>query len=480
MPLTDPQVIEEIRLYAPHAHDAATRESWAEIDSYYKRESEIKFPEAVEGETGDAASLRRLLVHTNFCKTVVNSTVTMAMASGIKAVALAEDGEGELEDKVAARVFNVTDVRRLLRYASRHGAAWLQVLESDRVKPYRVHKAEVARRIMMTEDPERERGVLVMQTFERRQPMVEGGLKERYYVARWYEWSDDRSVVGRRDFVSVGSADNWQRRRLENGAWQASFPYMPWVYVPNREEDSIPEQSDVLDGLEVFKQYDALRVKFLKALEDESFRQIFLANVGEEAAKNILAAGGVNVWYAKNRAGEAPPEMQVAAPADQRQFLEGLKDLVDSLATVTRTSVLELNERPVQDIPAQTLRVLYGPQIERVTETTEHVNPALSLAASIILKKQVRLTLKPRLPISEDKEHQNKKGLLDSNAYSIRQMLMDSGFTREQAEEIFAMRLEELRRINEVEVAKEEQLIDAEGEKAVEVARARPASRPAA
>src|SRR5690606_31054128 len=249
------------------------------------------------------------------------------------------------------------------------GAAWLQVLEDDKVKPYRVHKPHVARRVMMTEDPERERGVLVMQTFERRQPQVQGGHKETYHVARWYEWDDERTRVWRRDFVSFGG-DDWRRRQLENGRWQASFPYMPWVYVPNREEDTIPEQSDVLDGIEIFKQYDALRVKFLKALEDESFRQIFLANVGKEEAKAILAAGGVNVWYAKNKVGENSPEMQVASPADQRQFLEGLKDLVDSLATVTRTSVLELNERPVQDIPAQTLRVLYGPQIERVTETT--------------------------------------------------------------------------------------------------------------
>src|SRR5690606_16748516 len=220
----------------------------------------------------------------------------------------------------------------------------------------------------------------------------------------------------------------------------------------------------------------ALRVKFLKALEDESFRQIFIANVGEEAAKAILAAGGVNVWYAKNKVGENSPEMQVASPADQRQFLEGLKDLVDSLATVTRTSVLELNERPVQDIPAQTLRVLYGPQIERVTETTEHVNPALSRAASIILGRDVTLTLKPKLPISEDKEHQNKKGLLDSNAYSIRQMLMDQGYTEQQAERIFRMRLEELRRINNLEVAMEEDLMKAEADQEIRVAAAQPPS----
>lgn len=469
MPLTDPQVIDEIKLYSPHAHDEATRASWDEIDLYYKREAEVKLPEAVEGETGDLASLKRLLVRTNFAKTIINSTVTMAMASGIKATS------GGQEDKAAATLFTPVDTRRLIRWLSRFGAAWLQVLENDKVKPYRVHKPHVARRVMMTEDPERERGVLVMQTFERRQPQVQGGHKETYHVARWYEWDDERTRVWRRDFVSFGG-DDWRRRQLENGRWQASFPYMPWVYVPNREEDTIPEQSDVLDGIEIFKQYDALRVKFLKALEDESFRQIFLANVGEEAAKAILAAGGVNVWYAKNKVGENSPEMQVASPADQRQFLEGLKDLVDSLATVTRTSVLELNERPVQDIPAQTLRVLYGPQIERVTETTEHVNPALSRAASIILGRDVTLTLKPKLPISEDKEHQNKKGLLDSNAYSIRQMLMDQGYTEQQAERIFRMRLEELRRINNLEVAMEEDLMKAEADQEIRVAAAQPPS----
>jgi len=476
MPLSDKQVIEELKRYGgTHAHSDATREKWDEIDKFYRGENEIKLPEAVEGELGDAASLQRLKVHTNFCKTIVHSTVTMAMASGVKAVRQAEDGGGgELDDEEAAKVFAQTDIRRLIRYASRYGAAWLQIIEADREKRYRVHKPHVARRIMMDEDPEKERAVLVLQGFERQ----EGAEKKKYYVARFYEWDDERARVSRRDFVSEDGSD-WKRRALPKNQ-SGPFRYMPWIYVPNREEDTIPEQSDVLDGLEVFKQYDALRVKFLKALEDESFRQIFLANVGDDVANRIKASGGLNVWNAKNRAGEHAPEMQSVSPADHRQFLDGLSDLVDTVATVTRTSPLELNERPVQDIPAQTLRVLYGPQIERVRETTEHVNPALSRAASLILKRPVRITLTPRLPISEDKEHQNKKGLLDSNAYSIRQLLMDSGFTRAQAEEIFEMRLDELRRINAVEVEKEEELIDAEGEKAVEIARARPAPRPAA
>jgi len=481
-PMTDPEVLDEIKLYNGYAHDEATRRQWAEIDEFYKRQTRIELPEAVAGETGDLKSLVRLMTHVNFIKTIVNSTATMAMASGIKAVRLNQDGDGGVEDKRAAKVFDRTDIRRLVRYASRYGGAWLQVLTSDREKPYRVHKAEVARRVMMVEDPEKERGVLVIQRFERRRPQVQGGTREQYWVARWYEWSDERDRVWRRDYISVNSPDNWQRRRLENGAWQASFPYMPWIWVPNHVEDTIPEASDVIDGLEIVRQYDALVVKFLKALEDESFRQIFLSNVGDDQARNLLAAGGSNVWYAKNKQGEAPPEMQSVPPADQRQFLEGLKGLVNDLATATRTSVLELNERPVQDIPAQTLRVLYGPQIERVTETCDHLNPALSKAASLILDYPVQITLTPRLPISEDKEHQNKKGLLDSNAYSIRRMLRDSGLTDEEANAVFEERLEELRRIGEVEAAtavkSELPLIEAQGEQQVKAAEAKPQPRP--
>src|SRR5690606_30445917 len=80
VPLTDPQFAEEIELHTPPAHDSATRASCHEIDLYYKREAEVKLPEAVEGERGDLASLKRLLVRTNFAKTIINSTVTMAMA----------------------------------------------------------------------------------------------------------------------------------------------------------------------------------------------------------------------------------------------------------------------------------------------------------------------------------------------------------------------------------------------------------------
>lgn len=463
MPLTDSQVIDEIGRFGDHAHDPETRAAWSTIDTYYRGDNEIELPEAVEGETGDYESLRRLFVHVNFTKTIVNASVTMALGEGIPVY-----GPDGLRDKNLERIYATTDVRRLLRYASKYGAGWLHINTGNRTKPYRVYKPHVARRLMETEDPEQEAAVLVIQRYQRFQngigraapengkigtpdpkddtmpPEIIVGTStlETYTVARYYEWDDDRVYVTRRDFVK--EAGVW-RRRLIGGRDEAVFDYMPWVFVPNRVEDTIPEQSDVIDGLEIIKQHDALLVKYLKGLEDEAWRLVFLASVGDEVAKRIKAAGGLNFWHAKNKAGEPPPELQSVAPADLRQFLEGHKYLVNSLATATRTSVLELNERPVDDIPAQTLRVLYGPQMERVGEMCEHVNPALGATLRQITGLQVEVRMWPRLPISEDKVHQNLKGLVDSKIYSGVQMLVDIGHTEADAKRIYAQALEEYR-----------------------------------
>lgn len=459
MAYTEKQIIDEIERYGDQAHAPETLAQWDVIDSYYKRTAEIEMPEATKGDTGDLESLKRLFIRTNFARTIVNSTVTMVMASGLPVI-----GRNGQRDEALERLLVKTDIRKLMRYTSRYGAAWIQAVPDDQIKKYRIYKPHIARRIMAQEDQEREQAVLVIQKFERK---GQEGTDEPYYVARWYEWNDDNTAVTRKDYIRDSSA--WRRRPSEN---IRRVPYMPFIYVPNREDDTIPEQSDLHDGIDIFKQYDALRVKFLKALEDESFRIIFLSSVGDDVANRIKKAGGLELWYAKNKVGEEPPTLQSVPPADQRQFLEALKDLVDSLATVSRTSVLELNERPVQDIPAQTLRVLYGPQIERCTETAEHLNPALTRLLSVIASQGgIEVRLEPRLPISEDKAHQNMKGLLDSDAYSAKQLLIDSGKTEQEAMKIIDDRMEEKRRKAEIETAAAVQVAEAE-------ARARAVARP--
>lgn len=430
----------EIDRFGGSAHDKATLTKWATIDDYYNRRADIQMPEVAT----DTGSLERLFMRTNFAKTIVNSTATMAMASGLVVF-----DRGKRDDRLAGR-FDPTEIRRLLRYASRYGASWMQVVD-DKRKQYRIYKPHVARRIMQVEDSESELAVLVVQDFTN---FDKNGQEREYSVARWYEWDDDRTSVQRRDFIRETDGGAWKRRPVSHNVMQRTYAYMPWVYVPNRVEDEIPEQSDLLDGIEVFKQIDALRVKHLKSLEDEAWRVIFLASVGEDVAQRLAKAGGLQVWYAKNKAAEPPPELYSVPPADLRQFLDTIKDLVNTVATVTRTSVLELNERPVQDIPAQTLRVLYGPQIERVTETVEHVNPALTEVLTLMTgKSDLRVELQPKLPISEDKIHQNLKGLLDSDAYSATRMLVDTGKTPEEAEEILQQRLREKRMFAEVETA---------------------------
>lgn len=456
---TDAQVFEELKRNADQAHPKEVLAKWREIDEYYQREAEIQLPEAASAE-GDAKSLERLFVRTNFAKTIVNSTVTMVLASGIRVY----DDEGALVAPEKHPIL-ATDVRKLLRYASRYGAAWLQGDKALPGKPYRVYKPHVARRIMRTEDPEREQGVLVAQEFRHTDSE---GMEKRYSVARWYEWDEADKRVLKREYVKQEGGD-WQPRRGAKPTW---FNHMPFIYVPNREEDSIPEQSDIIDGLPLFKQYDALRVKLLKALEDESFRLVFLSSVSDEVASKMKLAGGLSVWHAKNKMGEAPPELQSVAPADQRQFLDSLNDLVDDMATATRTSPLELNERPVQDIPAQTLRVLYGPQIERCQETVEHLNPALTQLLRIATGGEGKVVLKPHLPISEDKQHQNLKGLLDSKAYSAVELMVDTlGKTRTEAEAIFEAALNERRRVLELEA-------EIEAKRDIEVAKAQPRPTP--
>lgn len=450
--LSVPNIIMELERYGGSAHPGDIVAQWDAIDSYYQRRAEIELPEAVKGETGDGASLRRLFIRTNYAKTIVNSTVTMTMARGVRVY----DAAG-VRDEAGERLFAKSDVRKTIRYMSRYGGAWLQADKGLPGKPYRVYKPDVARRIMRVEDQEQEHAVLVIQRFE-----ALGVDGREYRLARWYEWDDTNTTVRRLDF------------RNDGGGWvllpgkAKQFPYMPFIYVPNREEDSIPEQSDLIDGVDVFKQYDALRVKFLKGLEDEAFRLIFLANVSEEVASRIRKAGGLQVWHAKNKANEEAPELQSVAPADLRQFLDGLKDLVESLATVTRTSVLELNERPVQDIPAQTLRVLYGPQMERCEETAEHLSRALSRVLEIAGRSGFTVQMVPYLPISEDKVHQNLKGLLDSNAYSAYHLLVDSGKTPVEAQEIIDRRMAELGQRLTIQTDQEIRLAKAQPQGSVE------------
>lgn len=474
MPMyTEKQIRHQLDLYAD-VHPAETIDAWDEIDEILKRDHKIRLPEAAMLAEGD--SLERLHLRTNYSKVVVQSTVTMVLASGLEI----HDADGLVMRGPGVNPFPMRYIRRMLRYMSQYGAAWKLRRPNDRKLPIRVYKPHVAREVYLETDPDIVKAVLAIEEIPYREGEME--LGQSYRRARWYEWVDSdggiplepdewRRVI-RKTYISEAGGE-WQAQRDD-----AIFPYMPMQLIHNRDADPdrLFEASDIWDAMPLFRSLDDLTTKYLKALEDEAFRITFLANVTGEQFKAMRRLSSLNFMFADNGAEGKEPKPYWANPADHRQYLDAFKHFMNRIATMTRTSPLELDERPVQDIPAQTLRVLYGPQISRCTESAEYAADSLSDDLQLIPGQTGTLVvLKPRLPISEDKIHQNSKGMLDSDAYSRRQLLIDTGKSEAEADRIFEEALVEKRRLaeieSEVEGDREERIVRVEAEVAPAPAR---------
>lgn len=451
---TDEQIKWQLNRYGGKAHPSDVLDKWREIDEVLKMEHLIRLPTAALRESFE---LDRLHLHTNYARVVVQSTVTLTLANGVKVY-----DENKIADEtgMADRLFPSSLIRRMLRYMSTYGGAWRLRRPSDVNKPLRIYKPEIAREIYLETDPEVVKAVLAIEKVERR-----GGDSDQadhYHVARWYEWDDSVSSepsdwrrVIRKVYISTDQSSTWQHDPRQDYV----YSYMPMELVRNRDADNIYEASDIHDALELFKGMDDLTTKWLKALEDEAFRLLILANVTAEQARGIHTVDGSNVLTLSNGESKDVPEPKPywMMPADHTQYLRAFDELLKRISTTTRTSMLELGEAPEGDIPAQTLRVKYGPQLERVKESADYASRALTEDISQLGYPEGLVRLKPELPVSEDKIHQNRKGLLDVGAYSRRQMLIDEGMSPAEAERILDQALEEERRIKTMEA--ETQLI---------------------
>lgn len=461
MPLyTRNEILYQLRLHAPHAHPRRVLEKWDEIDEVINREHDILLPEAVD--IAEGLELERLKVRTNYGKTVIDSTVRMTLSSGV----IITNAAG-VRDPEAAAAFDIRTVRRLLRYMSQYGAAWVLRRRQDAARPMRVYKPHLAREIPLEDDPDVVKAVLAVQRVQERPSVIApitavGALAhpKETLVARWYEFDDTGmedepwrwTQVVRRVFVSDDEGAVWEERQSD----RRTLPFMPMRLVRNHDSEELYQASDVYEGLPLFRAMDELTTKFLKALEDEAFRQAFFANVDAEQIKLMNTVGALNILFASNGGAENPePRPYWTQPADHRQYLDAFSHWMNRIATVTATSPLELDDRPVGDIPAQTLRVLYGPQLARTEDSGASASEELTIVHRLATSDEtgVKVRLAPRLPISEDKAHQNRKGMLDSDAYSALQALIDDGHSRADAQRILDERMEEKRRMQDIENA---------------------------
>lgn len=431
-PFTTDQIVAELNRYGGNLYPDSVMESWDLIDSLVKKRAPIRLPTGIAEIDPD---LHRLFTRTNYARTIVNSTVNMVLASGVRI----RDTEGVdvTPDRARDLPWPMFMLRRLLRFMSQYGAAWKLVRPHDPL-PIRVYKPHAAREIHLETDPDTVKAVLHIAEVEKRGTIDDIGSK--YLLARWYEHIGNR--VHRRVFLSEGGFD-W----AEDTTQTAITNFMPLQLVRNRDFDGydIFEASDVWDASDLIRIIDEMTTKFAKAMEDEAFRMTFFANVSPEQFNTMRDASALNVFFAKNGEGYAEPRPYWANPADHRQYLDAFKSLVNRVATVSRTSSMEFEERPMQDIPAQTLRIHYGPQIARCQEIAEFASTALSEDLRLLPggKDWDELVLEPRLPVSEDKVHQNAKGLLDSGAYSRREVLIATGHTTAEADRISREAIEE-------------------------------------
>lgn len=456
---TDKEILYQLQLY-PDVHPPATINEWTAIDEMLRREHAIRLPELAVLHEGE--SLERLNLRTNYAKIVVLSTVTMVLSGGLTI----KDHEGKAMEGTLP--FPMSRIRRLIRYVSQYGAAWKLTRPNDRRRPIRVYKPHVAREIYLEDDPDVVKAVLAIETIHRRSTTEMDLPPDRR--ARWYEWDDSTEPnpakwnrVIRRTYLDEGSTGSW--RRLPD---EAVFNYMPMELIRNRDtdDDRLFEASDVYDALPVFRSLDDLSTKFMKAMEDEAFRITFLANVTAEQFVGMLNASAMNMMFADNGAEGKEPRPYWANPADHRQYLDAFRHLMNRISTLTRTSPLELDERPVQDIPAQTLEVLYGPQLSRCQETAESLQESLTEDLRLMGVDGNTVSFAPRIPLNKEKQRQSAKGMLDSKAYSRVQLLIDTGMTRAEAERILDEVIDEERRLQALEVEGEVEVIEAEAEAA--------------
>lgn len=445
---TDAQIQWQLNRYGGNTHPDHVIAQWEKIDEVLRMQHPIRMPTAAAMES---VELSRLHLHTNYARVVVQSTVTLTLANDI--TVYGSDGLIDRTD-LAQRLFPQKLVRRMLRYMSTYGAAWRLRRPSDRKMPLRVYKPSIAREIPLESDPEVVKAVLAIEKVEKRNKPGSTS-DDHYYVARWYEWDDSESPepsdwtkVIRRVYTTEQLGGSWRH----DAAQDYAYSYMPMELVRNRDTDELFEASDVYDALELFMGMDDLTVKYLKALEDEAFRLLILANVTSEQAQGINTIDGGNVVTISNGTADLPePRPYWMDPADHRQYLEAFSELLRRISTVTRTSLLELGESPEGDIPAQTLRVKYGPQLERVKESAEYASIALTEDLTQLGHAAGAVRLIPALPVSEDKLHQNRKGLLDVGAYSRKAMLLDEGRTPAEADRIIQEYLAEQKAILEME-----------------------------
>lgn len=443
-------------------HSKDTLDAWDEYDKFCQMKEDVRLPSLTESNE-NPVDLERLRVRVNYSKTIIGATATMALASGFQI----KNANGDRDEK-SEKLFKKGDLRRLVDHMSRYGAGWFHILHSDPFKPYRIHKPHVAAEIYDEDDPERPRGVVFMQKYESL-PEGEGLPPETYWLARIYEWNTEYTQVRMYEYRKqlsggrISGAAEWRLTDRTPVDKPKTFSYMPMrlcVNHPEVDRDRLYEASDLFAGVPLFKIYNEVVTKLNKALEDEAFRQTFFAGVDAKAMKQMTRHGPTTFLYFRDGDPQRPlAQMQVAPPSDVRQFIEVMNRYIKTIATVTRTAPPELDERPVQDIPAQTLRVLYNPQIERVRDTVEVLREALADSSQIISsggtfdrKKPWSTTMEPEVPMSEDKRVQEDQGLYNTNSLSSVEMLMRTKrYSRSEAERIIAEREAEDRRRAQME-----------------------------
>ena len=460
------------------------KDQWALFDRYYKKEHTIQWPKVVlDGEKARFTnSLARLELRFNFGKTIVHATETMVLSGGFKVF-----NDRNVRDSKAEEFLRLHKdyIKRLVHFMSRYGAGWVHAVPLERV-PFRFYRPHDAIEITAPEDPQKVEAVLLIQEAKEIEAGPSGYAEVTYEYARWYEWNDDRDQVRilhfRRRMGTGLIADpsgnpaiyDWQQ--VEKPGVPATLPYMPLVLARNRIEDTLPEASDLSEAIPILQGFDDLSSKWNKAMEDEAFRQTFFAGVGQEQMMKMMEMGSHVFLFAKQAIGEHLPQMQVAPPSSLDPYINGFIRLLKSLSTVTRTSPLELDERPVQDIPAQTLRVLMGPQLERCTDTALAASRPLSLVVqakqtgSVDSDPVYRLILEPQVPVAKEAEVNNLVSQLQAKGISQMEFLRQRGYTEEQAAKIVAETDADKRKEMELE---RESRIDVERAKAEAIAAAR-------
>lgn len=411
-------------------------EAWKKIDTYYKNEQIIKLPKNVlSEERANDDERERVTSRINFTKRVAKASVTMIMRGGV----MVTDDDGE----EVSSPFDEKIIERSILYTVLYGGCWFHHV-NDRERPYRVYKPSVAVEIPDPDDNDVVRAVLAVETLDDYTELT----KTQYKRYTWYEYATDnrtvRKLVIKRRSTTIPNFEEPDDMR--------ELSYMPLFLVKNGGDEQVWRNSDVLDGIPLFDSYERNFALFDVGIEDEAFRQIFLANVDPKQITDYLEMGPRNVLAAKNPPEEAPPALYSVQPSDKRQMLQGLKDKIDLIAMLTRTSPLELANLPVTDIPTSTLLTLYGPQLERCMDTAEALGKAWSRIHHFWnlgrLEYQrdslAKVKLTAQLPVNRQRELVNLVDMYDRYAMSGREMLRTMGYSDVEVEAIMRERVREI------------------------------------